>query len=80
MDKVQKTIGSQCYTPSSEHFRIYTIRLIKPCKTEETDRREGEVVHIVTDTASITGTKNDRSEGRHADAARLFGTCSLEAR
>jgi hypothetical protein len=25
MDKVQKTIGSQCYTPSSEAFRIYLI-------------------------------------------------------
>jgi hypothetical protein len=29
MDKVQKTFGSQYYTPSSEHFGIYVILWFK---------------------------------------------------
>jgi hypothetical protein len=31
MDKVQKTISSQCYIPSSEPFRIHYVRLIHIC-------------------------------------------------
>jgi hypothetical protein len=34
MDKVQKTIGSQCYIPSSEPFRRFIFVLTKMQKTE----------------------------------------------